>query len=141
MYKWIVAVLFFGACALGIGVLLNELPQAPSEEELAADANALKITATNWEFDKPEYVVELGSTKTVKLVNEQGLHGIAIEDLGIELQGATLEQEVTFDKAGTYEIKCIVLCGQGHADMTAKLVVKEGAEAPEGEAAPAESAH
>ncbi|WP_199622912.1 cupredoxin domain-containing protein [Paenibacillus alkalitolerans] len=140
MYKWIVSVLFFGACAMGIGILFNQLPQAPTEEELAAEKNALKIVATDWAFDQEEYTVELGSTKTVKLVNEKGLHGIGIQELGIELQGATLEQEVTFDKPGTYEIRCIVLCGQGHADMVAKLVVKEGAE-PTEEEAPAESAH
>jgi cytochrome c oxidase subunit II len=135
MYKWIVAVLFFAACALGIGVLFNELPEAPSAEELAAEKNAVTIKASNWEFDQAEYTVAVGETKTVRLVNENGLHGIAIEGLGVELQGATLEQEVTFDKPGTYEIHCIVLCGQGHADMKAKLIVSDAAPAEE---APAE---
>lgn len=138
MYKWIVAVLFFGASALGIGILFNELPKELSEEELAAEANTVTIVASNFQFDQEEYLVELGSTKTIRLENEQGLHGIAIEELGVELQGAQLEQEVTFDKPGTYEIHCIVLCGEGHADMVAKITVAEGVEeapAAEGEAA------
>ncbi len=124
MYKWIVAVLFFGACALGVGVLIAEMPQPPSEEELAAEANTLKIVATNWQFDQEEYVVEAGTTKMIELVNQQGLHGISISGLGIDLQGANLSQEVTFDKPGEYDIHCIVLCGQGHADMVAKLIVE-----------------
>lgn len=137
MYKWIVAVLFFGASALGIGILFNELPKEPSKEDLAAEANTVTIMASNYEFDQAEYKVELGSTKTIRLENEQGLHGIAIKELGVELQGATLEQEVTFDKAGTYEIVCIVMCGEGHADMVAKITVAEGVEeapAAEGDA-------
>jgi cytochrome c oxidase subunit 2 len=124
MYKWIMAVLFFGASALGVGILFSELPQPPSEEELAAEANTLKIVATNWQFDQAEYVVEAGSTMTVQLVNEQGLHGISISGLGVDLQGAALEQEVTFSEPGEYEVRCIVLCGQGHADMVSKIIVK-----------------
>jgi cytochrome c oxidase subunit 2 len=124
MYKWVVSVLFFGAFALGVGVLFSEMPQPPSEEELAAEANTVEIIASNWKFDQPEYTVEAGSTMTLQLVNEQGLHGIAIEGLGIELQGANLEKEVTFDKPGEYNIVCTVLCGQGHAEMISKLIVK-----------------
>ena len=125
MYKWILSVLFFGAAALGIVVLFNEMPQPPSEEELAAAENTLEIVASNWEFDKPEYVVEAGSTMNVALVNDQGVHGIAISGLGIELQGANLSQEVTFGEPGTeYEVTCIVLCGEGHAEMKAKIVVQ-----------------
>ncbi len=125
MHKWILAVLFFGAAALGVGILFNELPQPPSEEELAAAENTLEIVATNWDFDQDEYVVEAGSTMTVALDNKQGLHGIAISGLGVELQGANLSQEVTFGEAGTeYEITCIIMCGQGHAEMKAKIVVQ-----------------
>jgi len=125
MHKWIMAVLFFGAAALGVGILFSELPQPPSEEELAAAENTLEIVASNWEFDQAEYVVEAGSTMTVALKNDQGLHGIAISGLGIELQGAALSQEVTFGEAGeVYEVSCIILCGQGHAEMKAKIVVQ-----------------
>lgn len=125
MYKWIVAVLFFGSAALGLGVLFYELPQPPSEEELAAEANTLTIVATNWEFEEEQYIVEAGSTMTVALENKGGLHGISISGLGVDLQGAHLEQEVTFGQAGeTYEITCIVLCGEGHAQMKAKIVVQ-----------------
>lgn len=125
MHKWIVAVLFYGAAALGIIVLLNQAPQPPSEEELAAQANTLEIVASNWDFDQDVYTVEAGSTMTVKLVNKQGVHGINISGLGIDLQNTHLSQEVTFGEAGEeYEVTCIVLCGEGHAEMKAKIVVQ-----------------
>ena len=127
MHKWIVAILFFGAAALGLGILLNEVPQPPSEEELAEQANTLEIVASNWDFDQDVYYVQAGSTMTVKLVNKpgQGTHGINISGLGIDLQGAHMSQEVTFGAAGEeYEITCIVLCGAGHAEMKAKIVVQ-----------------
>ncbi|HZG55391.1 hypothetical protein [Paenibacillus sp.] len=125
MHKWILAVLFYGSAALGIGLLFTELPQPPSEEELAAAENTLEIVASNWDFDKDEYVVEAGSTMTLALRNDQGLHGISVSGLGIELQGAHLSQEVTFGEAGeVYEITCIILCGEGHTEMTAKIVVQ-----------------
>lgn len=125
MYKWILAVLFFGAAGLGIGILFNEMPMPPTEEELAAEESTLKIVASNWEFDEAEYVVEAGSTMTVALENAQGLHGISISGLGVDLQGANLSQEVTFGEAGSvYDVVCIVLCGEGHADMKAKIIVQ-----------------
>lgn len=125
MYKWIMAVLFFGAAAFGTIVLIAETPTPPSEEELAAEANTLKIVATNWEFDQEEYVVEAGSTMTIALENQQGIHGITIEGLDVELSPDQPSQEVTFGEAGTeYTIVCNILCGPGHDDMTAKIVVQ-----------------
>lgn len=125
MYKWALAVLFFGAAAFGTIILLNQMPSPPTEEELAQAANTLEIVATNWDFDKDEYIVEAGSTMTVALKNEQGLHGINISGLGVDLQGAKLSQEVTFGKAGDeYEVTCIVLCGEGHTEMKAKIIVQ-----------------
>ncbi|MCI3920203.1 hypothetical protein MO973_08155 [Paenibacillus sp. TRM 82003] len=125
MHKWIMTVLFFGAAALGVGLLFAETPTPPTADELEAAANTLTIEANNWDFGQDEYIVEAGSTMTVALDNVQGLHGISISGLGIELQGANLSQEVTFGEAGTtYEVNCIVLCGEGHAEMKATIVVQ-----------------
>jgi len=125
MHKWIMSVLFFGAAAFGAIALLAEMPQPPSEEELAERERTLEIVATNWDFDQDVYTVKAGSTMIVKLVNREGLHGISISGLGVELQDSHLSQEVTFGEAGEeYEITCIVLCGTGHLDMKAKIVVQ-----------------
>lgn len=123
MYKWLLAILLASSCIFGLIVLVAETPQ--SAEELAKeDANKLKFVATDFQFDKTEYHVKKGSTLTVELNSKQGVHGLGIPDLGIDLQGDKLTQEVTFDKAGTFDVHCSVMCGLGHADMVAKLIVE-----------------
>ena len=33
-------------------------------------------------------------------------------------------EDVTFDKPGTYELHCSIMCGQGHAGMKSKFIVE-----------------
>jgi cytochrome c oxidase subunit 2 len=119
---WSVAVVFFGAFVFAIGVLLFQIPPSAKETE-EANKNTLTIAASNFAFDKSTYEVKAGSTLNVQLVNKQGIHGIEIDGLDVQLQGDKLSQTVTFDQPGTYTIKCIVLCGEGHTEMVATVVV------------------
>jgi cytochrome c oxidase subunit 2 len=126
MYKWLMFIMFIGASLLAVGVMtFGPMAPHPAEHagEEAADPNQLKIVASNFEFDKEEYRVAAGSTLTVSLVNKNGLHGAAVEALGINIL-ADEPQQITFDKPGTYEIKCSILCGVGHAEMVSKLIVE-----------------
>lgn len=126
MYKWIMSVLFFGACAFGLIFLMVSSTPEKSEDEAAAEAGKpqLKITASNFKFDQAEYKVKSGETLQVVVKNSEGVHGIDIAQLGISLSGKELSKEVTFDKPGTYEIMCNVPCGVGHVNMKAKLIVE-----------------
>lgn len=126
MYKWIMSVLFFGACAFGLIFLLVSTKPEKSEEDAAAESGKpqLKITASNFQFDQAEYRVKKGETVQVVLKNKEGVHGVDIAQLGITLTGKDLSKEVTFDKPGTYEIVCAVPCGVGHTNMKAKLIVE-----------------
>ncbi|MDF2718003.1 MAG: heme/copper-type cytochrome/quinol oxidase, subunit 2 [Paenibacillus sp.] len=126
MYKWIMSVLFFGACAFGLIFLMVSSKPEHSEENAAAEAGKpqLKITASNFKFDQAEYKVKKGETLQVVVKNSEGVHGIDITQLGISLSGKELSKEVTFDKAGTYDILCNVPCGAGHVNMKAKLIVE-----------------
>ncbi len=124
MSKWIMSLLLLVGGMYGLLVMFNQVPKAPSKEELAAEANAVRIVASNWKFDKAEYVVPVGSKKEVVLVNQSGVHGIEIKGTDIVLSGNNLKKEVTFDKPGRYEIICNILCGTGHLEMKATLVVQ-----------------
>jgi cytochrome c oxidase subunit 2 len=118
-------ILVIGAGVLGLGVLFQNI-SAKQAEVAASKAEAgttLKITMSNWTFDQPEYQVKVGETKKVTLVLAEGVHELAVPDLGIKLNGQTRSAEVKFDKPGTYEMHCDLPCGQGHLDMKAKLVV------------------
>lgn len=112
----LIVVLVLAACAKKEEPASSPAASAPASGEL-------KITATNWSFDKTEYKVKKGDTLKVSLDSKEGAHGIKIDKLGINV-GTNKSQDVTFDKAGTYDIICSIPCGAGHAKMTAKLIVE-----------------
>lgn len=93
-----------------------------SSEESTAN-NDFEIIATNWDFDQDEYIVQAGEEVNVTLVNEEGMHGIAIDGLDVDIQG---DGEVTFtpEEPGEYTIYCNIPCGQGHSDMVSTLIVQ-----------------
>ncbi len=126
MQKWIFLVLFIGAGVLGIVVLLDKVQTnyAVLQEE-KAPGSKLTIEASNWKFDKTEYTLLAGEETKVSLVNKEGIHAIQIkgEDVDIELDRNTSSQMVTFSKPGTYELMCVLPCGEGHLQMKAILKV------------------
>ncbi|GAB2692832.1 hypothetical protein ACFQWB_10670 [Paenibacillus thermoaerophilus] len=124
MQKWLLFALLIVSSVVGLSVMGVQYAQSGAEEAEAADPNQLRITATNFKFDQEEYKVKVGETKTLKLVNAEGKHGIEIVGLDVKLEGANLSKEVTFSAPGTYEILCIVPCGTGHATMKAKFTVE-----------------
>jgi|SRR5690625_3802886 len=85
--------------------------------------NDFEIIATNWDFDQDEYIVQAGEEVNVTLVNEEGMHGIAIDGLDVDIQG---DGEATFTptEPGEYKIYCNIPCGQGHSDMVSTLIVQ-----------------
>lgn len=121
--KWIMSTLVTIACAFGVFLLASGLPEKPHEEVLPEGQELLKITASNFEFDQKEYHVKAGTKYTIKFTNKLGKHGAAIKDLGIDLSDSNPTQEYTFDKPGTYELHCSIMCGQGHGDMISTIVV------------------
>lgn len=87
------------------------------------NGNTVDIVATNFAFDKEEYVVKAGEEVTVALINDQGHHGITIEGLDVNIEG---EGEATFTptEPGEYKIICSIMCGEGHGDMVSTLIVQ-----------------
>jgi cytochrome c oxidase subunit II len=85
--------------------------------------NEVNIIASNFDFDKDVYAVKAGEEVKVTLTNEAGNHGIMIEGLDVDIQG---EGEATFTptEPGEYKIFCSIMCGEGHGDMVATLVVQ-----------------
>jgi cytochrome c oxidase subunit 2 len=125
--KWIFFVLFIAASVLGVGVLFQEITvnQAKTAAEAADAGKSLKIMASNWQFDKPEYTVTKGDKLKVSLQLKEGVHAVQItgQGLDVHLDKNTPSQEITFDKPGTYEVHCVLPCGEGHAKMVSKITV------------------
>jgi cytochrome c oxidase subunit 2 len=126
MHKWLFSSLIAVACAMGVYLMATGLPDKPINEasELEEGQELLKITATNFEFDQKEYVVTAGTNYVVKFANKLGNHGISINGLDLELDKDNAEVEYTFDKPGTYELVCSIMCGQGHSTMVSTIVVQ-----------------
>lgn len=127
MHKWWMSILFFGAIVVGLTYSLTTTISKAAEAEKAkaeeAGGKVLNVVATNFQFDKPEYTVNKGDAVKVKLVSKEGKHAMEIAGLNVNLQGGQ-SKEVAFEKPGTYEIVCTLPCGDGHANMKSKLVVK-----------------
>ena len=118
MQKWVMLVFFSIAC-------LFNMPKPPVEETAPEGVQLVNIVANaDFTFDKAEYEVKVGEPVLLKLKNKSGIHGAAIEELGIDLKDGQMEKQITFDKPGTYQIHCSVMCGAGHTDMISVLVVK-----------------
>lgn len=124
MYKWIMPALIVIACLFGVYLLADGLPEKPKEEKLAAGTELLKITATNYQFDQPEYHVKAGTPYVISFNSKLGTHGAEIDELKINLTKDNPRMEYTFDKPGTtYELHCSIQCGTGHGGMIAKVIV------------------
>jgi cytochrome c oxidase subunit 2 len=129
MYKWIMFVLFVGAGVLGVGTMLSQVSTHHKElaaEEASTGGNNLKIVASNYKFDQPQYTVKAGSTMKVALSLKEGIHEVHIAGSGVDvkLTKAAPSQEIKFDKPGEYIVQCVLPCGPGHPDMKSKLIVQ-----------------
>jgi cytochrome c oxidase subunit 2 len=98
---------------------------AASAAPAAGDTGGQTITlkATNFKYDQTEYHVKKGQPVTITLDSVQGMHGAAIKEFGMDLKKSGDTKTFTPDKAGSYTIQCSVMCGAGHTNMKATLIV------------------
>lgn len=126
-YTWLSLVLLvslFALAACGGGGESTEQPPANEEEsEASGEVQEIQIEASNFTFDQEKYVVKAGQPVKISLKNAEGMHGIAIDELDVDIQGEGTA-EFTPDKPGEYVIYCNVYCGGGHSDMKSTLVVQ-----------------
>jgi cytochrome c oxidase subunit 2 len=87
----------------------------------ASAAQEIIIKAESWKYDQQEYVIPKDTPIKLTLENLNGAHGVEIEGTDYTLRGN--KSTIITLAAGTYEIKCNIMCGKGHSEMKAKLVV------------------
>ncbi|MEK5069713.1 cupredoxin domain-containing protein [Sporosarcina sp. FSL K6-1508] len=122
MKKWLLAsvllsvLLVLAACG-GTG---KEDNTGSSEDATAS--TEVNITGKNFEFDHAEYTVKAGEKVKITYKNEEGMHGIAIDGLDVDIKGDG-EATLTPTEPGEYTIYCNIPCGAGHADMKSTLIV------------------
>jgi len=110
----------------------NNIPPAASSPGASAPASQaptagatknVTIHASNWKFDQTEITAKVGDTINLTLQNTEGAHGLAIDDLGVNIKN-NQTAEIKLDKAGTFEYHCSIQCGQGHDNMSGVIVVE-----------------
>ncbi len=106
-------------------------PPAAAASPRAATANhsVVKITASNWKFVPSAITLRVGQTTQLRLTSTQGVHGLQSKDLGIPLTvlqpGKIVPLSVTPRKAGTFVLRCAIMCGAGHENMRLTVVVRD----------------
>jgi cytochrome c oxidase subunit II len=88
----------------------------------------IKITAKKFEYSPAEVTVKKGVPVTLEFTSLDRVHGFNCPDLGIRTDIVPEKaNRVHFvpQKAGTFEYHCDVFCGDGHEDMTGKIIVAE----------------
>lgn len=127
MAKWAYFVLFIGAGLFGfVALFMAVADNADKNSEEASTGPTLRLVASNFKFDQPEYIIKAGEETKVSLSIKDGIHAVQISGQGVtvELDKQNASKLVTFDKPGTYDIICSLPCGEGHANMVSKLVVQ-----------------
>ncbi len=88
----------------------------------SASTSSIGIVASNWKFTPSTITLHVGQTTTLDLTSSEGVHGLQSDELGIPLQtiapGSVKNVEVTPKKAGKYVLRCAIMCGAGHPNMT-----------------------
>jgi cytochrome c oxidase subunit 2 len=102
----------------------SSTPSATSANSAGAAGQAITLKASNFKFDQAEYHVKKGQPVTVKFENAQGMHGAAIKDFGVDLRKDGDTVTFTPDKIGSFPIHCSIMCGAGHNNMKANLIVE-----------------
>jgi cytochrome c oxidase subunit 2 len=86
----------------------------------------VQVVARRFTFEPPAIEVRPGERIRLVVRSEDGVHGLSVPALKIDLQvprgGAAVAAEFTAPPPGRYEIACSEFCGSGHAHMKAAIV-------------------
>jgi cytochrome c oxidase subunit II len=120
-----------GALTLGLaacgGAEEETKTEETSEETVEASSSGAEeftLTATNWEFSSDkELVIKKGTKVKINLVNEEGMHTIGNEELGINLT-ADAPAEFTAETTGEFDLICSTICGATEDHDAMKISLK-----------------
>lgn len=92
------------------------------------DANAKEfvVVASKYKFEPSTITVNKGDRVRLTLKSADVSHGIWIREFGVNLAadaGGQKTIEFVADKEGTFNFDCSVYCGEGHLEMSGRLVV------------------
>ena len=94
---------------------------------VAAEAEqVVHMTAKRFEYTPSEITLKKGVPVILEITALDRDHGFKIPDLGIRADlkaGEVTRVRIVPDRAGTFEFRCDVFCGDGHEDMAGEIIV------------------
>lgn len=123
---------------MGAGCSQNEntdikddaIVQTPTSQTTVVPTGPVKeftMNAKNWQFDPDTITVNKGDTVILKITGADAAHSFMLKDYDLNIKiepGQTQTIEFVADKAGEFSFRCGVPCGEGHREMTGKLIVQ-----------------
>lgn len=97
--------------------------EGASSGSTSGEVKEITLTGTNFDWEPKEIRVKKGDKVKLTLVNKEGMHGVEIADFKVKIDKPG-SKEFVADKAGTFEFKCSIMCGNGHGTMVGKLIVE-----------------
>ena len=86
----------------------------------------IKITAKKFEYSPNEITIEKGVPVILELTTLDRLHGFNCPGLSIRadiIPGKVNRVNFVPQNTGTFEFHCDIFCGEGHENMTGKILV------------------
>ena len=115
-WKWVILVL--------VAVVVWLLP-LPVQSAQPIDRH-VRILASSFEYNPGVVRVNSGDRVTLELTSSDVTHGIYIDGYNLEViaePGQTQSLTFVADRAGTFRLRCSVICGALHPFMIGKLQV------------------
>lgn len=116
------------ALLLALPLFVTACGGGGASDSIPANAQKANVTASDWKWtlDKTEF--KAGVPIDFHVQSTEGLHGFSIDGTKVsatvsDSKGA-IDKVVTFDKPGTYIIRCDQYCGSGHPNMFTQFTVK-----------------
>jgi len=109
------------------GITTSTTTTSTTTKTTSSPVKEFTMTAKQWAFDPAIITVKQGDTVRLKITSTDVAHGFALTDFNVKVDLAPNKEEtVEFvaDKKGEFTFFCSVMCGEGHRDMTGKLVVE-----------------
>jgi cytochrome c oxidase subunit 2 len=109
-------------------------PARAQSQDAASIPLTIRVTAKKFEFEPKVITVQKGQPVKLIIKAVDTVHGFAIKEFNINVklkQGETKSIVFTPDRAGEFRIYCSVYCGEGHDDMTGRLIVTDSQAAGE----------
>ncbi|HUS19934.1 MAG TPA: cupredoxin domain-containing protein [Terriglobales bacterium] len=107
-----------------LGLLLALLPGCT---QAAVPGRSINVTMKKFAISPGEIRIKQGETVRFEVVTEDVQHGFAVRALGINEAvnpGKPAHFVYTARQKGTFTIECGIICGFGHDEMHARLIVE-----------------